>query len=762
MNGKANLVRWAGFVAGAVLLFLGLPAQARYAGGSGTVEDPYLIGTAEQVNAIGLSPEDWDKHFRLVADVDMNDLAGSAVHLVGTFQGVFDGNGHTIASLVYVVTGDESPSESDSVTDIGLFRSIQGSNAVVKDLGLVDADLRPASTCRKRVEQVGALAGRLLSGSVRNCFVEGGQVLGETFVGGLVGSNAGAIFECHTTCVVGPAEERSPPPVAEQADRREYFGGLVGLNYGDISHCRAAGDVIGEQYVGGLVGESQGTISDSQSSSTVSGDDDIGGLVGRCRGPAQVLRSYATGRVSGQMRVGGLAGACRRLAGIIDCHATGGVSAEREAGGLVGSLEGTVSGCYANGSVHVRSDKAGGLVGRNSGTIRSSWAGGYVSGKSGLGGLVGYNWDAFLGLHPLVTNSYARGNVQGGDSIGGLIGHNQEGTISRCYATGRVTGESPDGRTGGLVGQISRPESKIEYSFWDTETSGLTDSAGGTGKTTAEMQNIWTYIPAGWDFEGEPFNGTDNIWKMCCGRPIYPRLAWEQMLVGDFVNPEGVDFADLGLLAGHWLETMPVPCGAPDLNFDARIDMKDFVLMAQHWGQGGGKTIFETTFDAPSGWTMEGQWQFGRPGGGGAVEHGNPDPASGYTGDSVYGVNLQGDYRLDVDGPHYLTAGPFDCRAYHDVQLRFARWLNTDEADYVSATVEVSFDRDTWAVVWKYDGAEAVLADAAWQVVVYSLGRVADHQEHVYIRWGYEIMDREAWPMSGWNIDDFALTGVEE
>ncbi len=63
MNGKANLVGRSTFVVGVVFLIFGLPAQAKYAGGSGTAEDPYLIATAEQMNAVGLNPEDWDKHF---------------------------------------------------------------------------------------------------------------------------------------------------------------------------------------------------------------------------------------------------------------------------------------------------------------------------------------------------------------------------------------------------------------------------------------------------------------------------------------------------------------------------------------------------------------------------------------------------------------------------------------------------------------------------------------------------------------------------
>ena len=147
------------------------------------------------------------------------------------------------------------------------------------------------------------------------------------------------------------------------------------------------------------------------------------------------------------------------------------------------------------------------------------------------------------------------------------------------------------------------------------------------------------------------------------------------------------------------------------------------------------------------------------PGLGGA-EHGHPDPNSGYTGDNVYGVNLQGDYPTAADGPHYLTAGPFDCRLYRDIKLQFARWLNTDEADYVRATIELSTDGTGWALVWEHEDTEVGLTDDLWQVVVYGLGAMADRRESLYIRWGYEVRDIEAWPMSGWNIDDIKLQGV--
>ncbi|MGB2863983.1 MAG: GLUG motif-containing protein [Sedimentisphaerales bacterium] len=759
MRGKANHLIWL-----LCVLFLTRPVRAQYGGGSGTAEDPYLIYTAEQMNTIGTEPNDWDKHFKLVADIDLKDFGGSSFNLIGSgsypFKGVFDGNGHAISNLIYAVTGNEEPAD-DRIMPFGLFRLIDDPNAVIKDLSMVNPDIRPASTCQKWLWYVGALAGSLGSGSISNCSIEGGQVQAERMVGGLVGSNRGTISDCYTTCTVGPAEQRSLLPIDERMDKRESFGGLAGINYGEISSCYAIGEISGEGKIGGLVGEAYfGMISNSWSGSDVSGDVEIGGLVGKNIRTSKFSHCYATGHVSGRRCIGGLVGLCKPEASIDNCYATGSVSAEEWGGGLVGVHEGTLSECYATAFVFINAGDAGGLVGRNGGTIRMSCAQGHVSGSNFVGGLVGLNlkYD-FLNYDPVVTDSYAGGSVHGENSVGGLIGQNQGGTVSRCYSTAKVTGATEGSWTGGLVcaniGGVP-----VENSFWDTEASGVTRSDGGEGKTTSEMQNMWMYLSAGWDFAEAQFDGTDDAWRMCCGRPIYPKLAWEQMLVGDFVDPEGVDLADIAFLAEHWLQTVAFPCDAPDLTVDGQVDIEDLELMMQYWGHGMREVIFEAALDETPGFAAQGQWQFGAPAGLGGAEYGHSDPNAGYTGDNVYGVNLQGDYPTAADGPHYLTAGPLDCRLYHDVKLQFARWLNTDEADYIRATIEFSTDGTRWAPVWGHEDTEAGLTDDAWQVVVYSLGAMADHRENLYIRWGYEVKDNESWPMSGWNIDDIKLLGV--
>ncbi len=159
------------------------------------------------------------------------------------------------------------------------------------------------------------------------------------------------------------------------------------------------------------------------------------------------------------------------------------------------------------------SDFVGGLAGHNDGRIAASCSSGSVSGTFSVGGLVGRNSGS-------VTNCYSAGSVAGDWGVGGLVGQNAY-SIAMSYSSSTVSGTEC---VGGLVGY--RRSSRNISSFWDTQTSGQTSSAGGRGKTTAEMQTVKTFLDAGWDFVGETANGTDDIWWILEGQD-YPRLWWE-------------------------------------------------------------------------------------------------------------------------------------------------------------------------------------------------------------------------------------------
>ena len=168
-------------------------------------------------------------------------------------------------------------------------------------------------------------------------------------------------------------------------------------------------------------------------------------------------------------------------------------------------------------------NEVGGLVGLNDGssTISNSYSTGSVSGSSYVGGLVGLN-----GSSSAISNSYSSGSVSGSSYVGGLVGYNYSSSsiISNSYSTGSVSGSS---NVGGLVGLNS---STVTNSFWDTETSGQTTSAGGAGKTTAQMKTAATYTDAGWDFMDETANGTNDYWginETGAQNNGYPFLAWQ-------------------------------------------------------------------------------------------------------------------------------------------------------------------------------------------------------------------------------------------
>lgn len=224
---------------------------------------------------------------------------------------------------------------------------------------------------------------------------------------------------------------------------------------------------------------------------------------------------------------------------------------------------------------------------------------GEVAGLSDVGMLVGIN-DAGT-----IVNCYATGKAASVNSrTGGLVGINN-GILRSCYAAVEVSGKT---ELGGLIG-FQDQKGRIVKTYWDTGVSRLTNMCGAAawnatgcnnvyGKTTAEMKTLATFLTdpndgtTGWDFTGEAANGTADVWRMCGkGKPNdpndpqagYPRLSWEYSRSGDFVCPDGVALDDLLYLANRWLATTPETIGASDANLDGKADLSDLAILSEHW-----------------------------------------------------------------------------------------------------------------------------------------------------------------------------------
>ncbi|MCD4828147.1 MAG: T9SS type A sorting domain-containing protein [Candidatus Cloacimonetes bacterium] len=242
--------------------------------------------------------------------------------------------------------------------------------------------------------------------------------------------------------------------------------------------------------------------------------------------PIGIEMATFTGAYNGQMHViddlyinrpstyyqaflGNTAGAIIENLGITNVDVTGYYCT----GGLIGASENSIiSNCYSTGSMSGNFD-TGGLVGLNgdNSTVSNCYSTGSVNGEYDVGGLVGWNSESY------VNNCYSTGSVNGVETVGGLVAWNDDSYVSNCYCTGSVNGVED---VGGLVGFTS---TSVNNCFWDTETSGQSSSADGTGKTTAEMQDVATYtslatpgLDSPWDFIGNPFDdiGNEDYWDI--------------------------------------------------------------------------------------------------------------------------------------------------------------------------------------------------------------------------------------------------------
>jgi hypothetical protein len=587
--------------------------------GSGTEDNPYLVSTAEQLNLIGLFLCELDKHFLLASDVNLADYTGTKFNIIGNmnnpFTGVFDGNEYKIWNFTW---------DSNSIDYIGLFGYL-GEGGQIKNLCLENVDVNAVNG-----SFVGGLVGSN-GGGISNCYSTG-SASGDGNVGGLVGGNSGTISDCYSTSSVSGTS---------------ILGGLVGRNYyGTISNSYSTGSVSGTDYVGGLVGENYyGRLTNCYSTGNVDANDYVGGLAGR-NYQATIANSYSVGSVDGNDSVGGLVGenyysgtVTYCYSTISKCYSTGRVSGMTNVGGLVGKA---VFQCdyYADlGNLsdeinhNLRGwDQVGSWGGSSSGdtTARCQLIGAdnllefcveqtnipYVLSAEIVDGTCEDNFEIYVnGIGPIysyisnkndgITIKTHQVIIDSGYIPYSLVEVNLKNTSNDlgCGDAAMYYGRAPvynvkltplsystgsvSGTTGVdiLVG-YSYYYATTSCNFWDVNTSGRRTSAGGIGKTTAEMMTMSTFTDAGWDFVGETINGPNDIWRMCVDGVQYPLLSWQFALKGDFTCPDGVDILDLAFLVDRWLDECNETnnfCNCTDTNYDGQVNLPDFAILSSHW-----------------------------------------------------------------------------------------------------------------------------------------------------------------------------------
>ncbi len=392
-------------------------------------------------------------------------------------------------------------------------------------------------------DYVGGLAGENYFGSVSTCYAKG-ALTGNEHVGGLLGYNLGPVARSFWDLETSQQSDSGAGKGLSTVQMRTVNifrnagwgdGGVWEMSNGQYPHLTweetpasaipaaeavplAGAGTIDDPYQVGTAEEFallswHVSVLDKHILLTADVDcadvtiypiGDLGAFTGVFDGDGRVIRNVAIDEpLTSYVGVFSwlATGAEIRDLGIVDGEISGRVCV----GALAGVNEGIVERCSASTPVTGR-HIAGGLVGENlnSGMVTKCYASGATEAEDNAGGLVGRNYEG------TISRSYATGAAAGESNVGGLVGGHYLGTVSECYSTGTATGTED---VGGLIGYSS--EATTEISFWDTETSGLASSAGGTGKTSLEMITQDTFVNALWDFE--------NVWYML-GGASYPYL----------------------------------------------------------------------------------------------------------------------------------------------------------------------------------------------------------------------------------------------
>lgn len=271
-----------------------------------------------------------------------------------------------------------------------------------------------------------------------------------------------------------------------------YHAGMIASNSGVIKNSHAYLNIESAGYIGGIAAVNNGIVTDSFSNSTTNqlgtSSQRNGGLVGYNSSAGTILNSYSRSIVKGV----GL-----------------------ETGGLVGINYGIIKSSYSNSNITVSGSYAGGFSGSNVGLIESSYAKGSITNTGTTSKCTsGFTADNLSSttLTGVIRNSFSHTTVNSsGDRVGSFVGclekSGADPVIVNSYAKGKVTAIGTT--KGGLIGYRKISTGVVTNSFWDKNTTGMSTSPLGTGKTTAELTTKTTYTNLGWDFS--------NLWDMTSG-----------------------------------------------------------------------------------------------------------------------------------------------------------------------------------------------------------------------------------------------------
>lgn len=195
-------------------------ANGNFGGGNGTIQNPYLIEDALDLNAVR-NGTNYYNHFKLVKDIDMrsynNSLDATGWTPIPEFRGSIDGDGFVISNF-YI---NRSATEQAFIVD--MYR------ATIRNLGFAVAYVNGGTATTNTGASIMAVRMNTIECLIENCFVTG-QLTGYSNFGAIVGKcTLGTVKNCHVD-------------IKLNGSTGSNYGGCVGsVTNGKVINCLGMG-----------------------------------------------------------------------------------------------------------------------------------------------------------------------------------------------------------------------------------------------------------------------------------------------------------------------------------------------------------------------------------------------------------------------------------------------------------------------------------------------------------------------------------------
>ena len=458
-------------------------AFAQFSGsGSGTENDPYLIFYADQLTQVRNFLGKSGVYFKLMSDIDLTDWIeenspNQGWQPIGVssskFQGIFDGNNHTISNLNI---------NRPSADGVGLFGYANG--ATFKNIVIDETTITGNG-------DVGPVCGNASSSTFSNCKVTATINAKGNTVGGIAGSASGTFTNNKVTNTT--------------INGNDNVGGNVGYTGNATFTSNYVSAMIGgKNQVGGILGNSSSNCSFDNNivKCNIVGVDNVGGLIGQImqqeKLPLKIKKCAFYGTIKAHSRVGGVIGLFYSFG---NCD---------------------ISNCYSICDIQATGDRIGGILGQKEGGYRASWSisnsyhSGNILGGVNVGGIVG---DA---NRVSITKCQSLGSVNANSHVGGVVGCISGNSDFEYYSqlkqnvaltttllstneVGRIYGIKGDYST---IGMLGSSDDNLALSTMIVSKAGVVQEVNdneqnGTSMSSTGLKLKANYVAHGWDFNND-------------------------------------------------------------------------------------------------------------------------------------------------------------------------------------------------------------------------------------------------------------------